>query len=153
MNAAPGTKVLLSDWSNLSYSRVGEFVGTVAHDQLKQVKAWSGQVLDFHRPRSMRVSAATTPVGCIVSLRTRQSFCLTAGKEATEGLPAWIDGEAVYLKADAGVKVVLSDVAMLPADRAVSLTGVAEAQDLRTAQTAQGVAVDVSRPRAMRVTR
>ena len=48
-------KVLLSDWDNLSYSRIGEFVGSVGTHEMKSVKAWNGQYLDFSRPRSMRV--------------------------------------------------------------------------------------------------
>ncbi|HEI0341381.1 M66 family glycomucinase StcE [Escherichia coli] len=48
-------KVLLSDWDNLSYNRIGEFVGNVYPNDMKKVKAWNGQYLDFSRPRSMRV--------------------------------------------------------------------------------------------------
>ena len=48
-------KVLLSDWDNLSYNRIGEFVGNVNPTDMKKVKAWNGQYLDFSRPRSMRV--------------------------------------------------------------------------------------------------
>ncbi|EHK1528007.1 TPA: M66 family glycomucinase StcE [Escherichia coli] len=48
-------KVLLSDWDNLSYNRIGEFVGNVNPADMKKVKAWNGQYLDFSRPRSMRV--------------------------------------------------------------------------------------------------
>lgn len=48
-------KVLLSDWDNLSYNRIGEFVGSVSPGEMKKVKAWNGQYLDFSKPRSMRV--------------------------------------------------------------------------------------------------
>lgn len=48
-------KVLLSDWDNLSDNRIGEFVGNVNPTDMKKVKAWNGQYLDFSRPRSMRV--------------------------------------------------------------------------------------------------
>ncbi|HHT0304135.1 TPA: M66 family metalloprotease [Raoultella planticola] len=48
-------KVLLSDWDNLSYNRIGEFVGSVSPADMKNVKAWNGQYLDFSKPRSMRV--------------------------------------------------------------------------------------------------
>ncbi len=48
-------KVLLSDWDNMSYNRIGEFVGNVNPADMKKVKAWNGQYLDFSRPRAMRV--------------------------------------------------------------------------------------------------
>ena len=48
-------KVLLSDWDNLLYNRIGEFVGSVSPGEMKKVKAWNGQYLDFSKPRSMRV--------------------------------------------------------------------------------------------------
>lgn len=48
-------KVLLSDKDNLSSNRIGEFVGNVMPEEMKNVKAWNGEYLDFSRPRSMRV--------------------------------------------------------------------------------------------------
>lgn len=48
-------KVLLSDWDNLSYNRIGVFTGNVGSNELKNVKAWSGEYLNFNKPRSMRV--------------------------------------------------------------------------------------------------
>ncbi|HEH9417661.1 TPA: peptidase M66 [Aeromonas sobria] len=55
VDAGLNAKVLLSDWNNLSYNRIGEFVGSVGTNEMKKVKAWNGQYLDFSRPRSMRV--------------------------------------------------------------------------------------------------
>lgn len=55
VDGGPKAKVLLSDWDNLSYNRVGEFIGNVGANDLRNVKAWNGQYLDFSRPRSMRV--------------------------------------------------------------------------------------------------
>ncbi|MEO2228677.1 M66 family metalloprotease [Escherichia coli] len=55
VDSGPKAKVLLSDWNNLSYNRIGEFVGSVSSMDLKKVKAWNGEYLDFSKPRSMRV--------------------------------------------------------------------------------------------------
>lgn len=150
VNAAPGTKVLLSDWANLSYNRIGVFVGSVGQEGLKQVKAWNGQVLDFSRPRSMRVSASTVPVGCVIGTQTREAFCLAAGQQALT-LPASLAGQEVYVKADPGVRVTLSDVATLAAPHTATFTGVVEAAVLREARDATGQPMNLSRPQAMRV--
>ncbi|WON78847.1 M66 family metalloprotease [Serratia sp. UGAL515B_01] len=55
VEAGSEAKVYLSDWDNLSYNRIGEFIGNVATSELKNVKAWNGMYLDFSKPRSMRV--------------------------------------------------------------------------------------------------
>ncbi len=55
VNAPQGVGVMLSDWDNLSYNRLATFTGYVSNDELKQVKARNGEVLDFSQPRSMRV--------------------------------------------------------------------------------------------------
>jgi|GEM_PF-1949129 len=55
VEADPGTAVQLSDWDNLSYNRVAEFSGFVQNWELKKVKAYSSEELDFSRPKSMRV--------------------------------------------------------------------------------------------------
>lgn len=55
VDAGLKAKVLLSDWDNLSYNRIGEFVGSVGTNDMKNIRAWNGQHLNFSRPRSMRV--------------------------------------------------------------------------------------------------
>lgn len=55
VDSGTNAKVLLSDWDDLSYNRIGEFVGSVSPGEMKKVKAWNGQYLDFSKPRSMRV--------------------------------------------------------------------------------------------------
>lgn len=55
VNAGANAKVLLSDWDNLSYNRIGEFTGMVDTSAMKNVKAWDGQYRDFSKPQSMRV--------------------------------------------------------------------------------------------------
>ncbi|KMZ11966.1 Hemolysin-like protein RbmC [Candidatus Burkholderia humilis] len=55
VEAPPGLAVMLSDWDNLSYNRVATFPGFVQNYELKKARAWSGEDLDFSRPKSMRV--------------------------------------------------------------------------------------------------
>jgi hypothetical protein len=55
VEAGSEAKVYLSDWDNLSYNRVGEFIGNIATSELKNVKAWNGIYIDFSKPRSMKV--------------------------------------------------------------------------------------------------
>jgi hypothetical protein len=55
VQAAPGLAVMLSDWDNLSYNRVATFPGFVQNWELRKARAWSGEDLDFSRPKSMRV--------------------------------------------------------------------------------------------------
>ena len=53
-----GLAVMLSDWDNLSYNRLGVFYENTSNSELKSVPAWNGQTLDFSHPRSMRVLSA-----------------------------------------------------------------------------------------------
>lgn len=55
VDAGLHAKVLLSDWDNLSYNRIGEFIGNVESQDMREVKGWNGVIIDFSRPRSMRV--------------------------------------------------------------------------------------------------
>ncbi|OAA73143.1 peptidase S1 and S6, chymotrypsin/Hap [Cordyceps fumosorosea ARSEF 2679] len=52
---APGARVQLCDWANLSYNRLATFDQFTQNWELRNVTAANGQVLDFSRPRSMRV--------------------------------------------------------------------------------------------------
>lgn len=54
VQAAPGIAAMLSDRNNLSYNRVATFPGFMQNWELKKVKAWNGDDLDFARPKSMR---------------------------------------------------------------------------------------------------
>ena len=48
-------RVILSDWSDMSHQRVAEFNGYTGTEELKSVRHWNGQYLNFSRARSMRV--------------------------------------------------------------------------------------------------
>jgi hypothetical protein len=50
-----GLAVMLSDWDNLSYNRLGVFYENTNNSDLKSVVARNGKTLDFSHPRSMRV--------------------------------------------------------------------------------------------------
>ncbi|WP_340480958.1 beta-prism lectin domain-containing protein [Vibrio anguillarum] len=59
--APEGLGVILSDWDNLSYNRLAVFGGNTSNAQLKSVKAYNGELLDFSHPRSMRVVSFDVP--------------------------------------------------------------------------------------------
>ncbi|MBD1555989.1 hemolysin [Vibrio sp. S9_S30] len=60
--APEGLAVMLSDWDNLSYNRLAVFTKDTNNEDLENVLAYNRQILDFSRPRSMRVlSHATVP--------------------------------------------------------------------------------------------
>lgn len=50
-----GLGVMVSDWDNLSYNRLAVFSGKTKNEQMRSVKAYNGEMLDFSKPRSMRV--------------------------------------------------------------------------------------------------
>ncbi|WP_205743770.1 calcium-binding protein [Grimontia sedimenti] len=62
-----GTAVMLSDWDNLSYNRLGVFNCVTPNSQLENVRARNGQNLDFSAPRSMRVLEGTTASDQIIN--------------------------------------------------------------------------------------
>ncbi len=68
---------MLSDWDNLSYNRLAVFDRFTGNEDLKNVKPYNENYLDFSKPRSMRVLASENyPEGCIVSRQTGERFCL-----------------------------------------------------------------------------
>ena len=66
-----GLKIILSDYDNLSYNRLGTFDSYTAYADLEHVKARNGEYLDFSSPHSMRVIATKkVPEACIISKYT-----------------------------------------------------------------------------------
>ncbi|EGQ9851616.1 hemolysin [Vibrio cholerae] len=55
VEAPLGLGIMLSDWDNLSYNRLAVFGGNTQNEQMRAVKAYNGETLDFSKPRSMRV--------------------------------------------------------------------------------------------------
>lgn len=153
VNAPEGTAVMLSDWDNLSYNRIATFIGTVEHNQLKNVKAYNGQTLDFSRPHSMRVLASNEPLGCIVSLETKEEYCLPVGKRSGYALPDYIVNHPVSVKASKGTAVMLSDWANLSYNRIAIFKGIIEHDQLKDVKAYNGQHLDFSHPRSMRVIR
>lgn len=151
VDAAPGTAVVLSDWDNLSYNRIATFAGTVENDRLKHVKAADGQYLDFSKPLSMRVVRDTTPVGCIVSLRSSAKYCLPAGQQSGDKLPSWIYGHEVQVDAPPGIAVTLSDSDGLSYNRVATFPGFVQNWELKKVKAWNGEDLDFSRPKSMRV--
>lgn len=150
VQADNGVSVMLSDWDNLSYNRIRTFTGTVENEKLRDLKAHDGQILDFSKPKSMRVQADTTPLGCIVSLTSAEKYCLPAGG-IVQSLPSWIKGQDVYVEADAGVSVMLSDVDGLANNRVAVFSGSATNEQLKKVQAYSSEILDFSKPASMRV--
>lgn len=151
VDSAPGTAVMLSDRENFSHDRIATFVGTVEHDRLKQVKAASGEYLDFSRPKAMRVVTDTTPLGCIVSLASGAKYCLPAGQTPHDSLPDWIYMHEVQIQAAPGTAVMLSDRDGLAHNRVATFAGFVQNWELKKVKAWNGEDLDFARPKSMRV--
>lgn len=99
----------------------------------------------------VRLASAEPPQGCIVSLRTNDSYCLAPGQQAASSTPAWIYAHAVRVDAAPGTAVELSDGDGLARGRVARLVGSVENEALRAVEADSGERLDVSRPRSMRV--
>lgn len=128
-----------------------EFVGTVESSRLKHVKANDGQYRDFSRPNAMRVRSSGKPLGCIVSLDSAQKYCLPAGQQPVQQLPAWIKGQDVFVQADQGVAVRLSDRPNFAYNRVATFSGTVSHDKLIKVRADNGEDLDFSRPVSMEV--
>ncbi len=146
-----GTKVMLSDWDNLSYNRLAVFDGSVLNNELQHIRARNGDYLDFSRPRSMRVQVSDTKLGCISSLYSPVSFCLPVGKRSQYTLPNWIYNHAVTVGTDRGVSVLLSDWDNLSYNRLARFEGNVTNDELKNVRVFNGEYLDFSHPKSMRV--
>ncbi|KXF81679.1 calcium-binding protein [Enterovibrio coralii] len=146
-----GAAVMLSDWDNLSYNRLAVFSGTVTNHELTNVKAYNGQHLDFSSPRSMRVVASNDKLGCIISLQTGDKYCLPVGKRSGYSLPSWIYAHEVYVQANEGAAVMLSDWDNLSYNRLAVFSGTTENRKMTNVKAYNGQYLDFSAPRSMRV--
>ena len=151
VEADPGVTVSLSDMEEFSESRMADFNGTVENSRLRKVKANNGQYLNFSRPKSMRVTASTTALGCIVSLETGEKYCLKAGDRSGYRLPDWIKGQEVFVHADPGAAVMLSDWDNLSYNRVAVFNGVVQNENLKRVKAYSGEVLNFSRPFSMRV--
>lgn len=146
-----GAAVMLSDWDNLSYNRIAVFEGTKTNRQLENVRARNGENLDFSRPRSMRVVASDKKLGCIVSLENGEKYCLPVGERSPYGLPSWIYNHQVYVQANQGAAVMLSDWDNLSYNRLAVFHGTVDNAKLKNVRAYNGQDLDFSHPRSMRV--
>ncbi|MEZ8082902.1 M66 family metalloprotease [Enterovibrio norvegicus] len=151
VQAEPGAKVVLSDYDNLSYRRIASFEGTVENRKLSNVLAQNGDYIDFSTPRSMRVEQSSTPLGCIVSLTTREQYCLPANQRSGYALPSWIRKHEVYVYADEGVKVRLGDWPNLSYNRTATFSQSMTNEELKSVKARNGQYLDFSRPQSMEV--
>ena len=152
VQADNGVAVVLSDKPNVPLDRIATFMGTVVQRKLRGVRANNGVERNFGRPRSMSVHPDSQALGCIVSLTSGDKFCLPAGGVANS-LPQWIKGHDVYVEADAGAAVMLSDVSKLARNRVAVFSGRVGHEHLKRVPAYSGQSLDFSRPRSMRVDR
>ncbi|CAE6937708.1 hypothetical protein ACOMICROBIO_GDFFDHBD_03002 [Vibrio sp. B1REV9] len=149
VHADQGTMVLLSDWDNLSYNHIAGFQGTVNTENLRNVQAWNGKLLNFDKPRSMKVaSTPNVPFGCIISGDLK--YCLTADKKLSK-VPEWLKGKEVYIQADSKVQVQLSNMEQPKPDDFVSFTGTVDTNKLKNVSTDSGELIDLSMPSFIKV--
>ena len=151
VQATQGSAVILSDWDNLSYSRIASFKGTTANSQLKNVMAANCQVLDFSNPRSMKVVENNELLSCIVSKDSGAKFCLAQGDNSGYSLPDWIRLHDFHVQAAKGSAVTLSDWDNLSYNRLASFIGNVANVRLKNVKAANGQMLDFSKPRSMRV--
>jgi Beta/Gamma crystallin len=99
----------------------------------------------------MRVVLGTRPLGCIVSLISAEKYCLPAEHRSEYELPAWIKRHEVFVQADNGVAVMLSDWPNLSYDRIATFSGVVEYEKLKNVRAQNREDLDFSHPVSMRV--
>ncbi|MGF1867781.1 calcium-binding protein [Enterovibrio norvegicus] len=95
--------------------------------------------------------ASDTPQGCIVSLETGAEYCLPVGKRSGYSLPSWIRSHEVYVQAEEGTAVMLSDWDNLSYNRLAVFEGTTTNRELTNVRAYNGQNLDFSAPRSMRV--
>ncbi|WP_407333953.1 calcium-binding protein [Enterovibrio sp. 27052020O] len=91
------------------------------------------------------------PQGCIVSLQTGEKYCLPVGERSGYSLPSWIKSHEVYVQAEEGSAVMLSDYDNLSYNRLAVFEGTVDNQKLSSVKAYNGQILDFSTPRSMRV--
>ncbi len=151
VQADSGVTVVLSDSDDASSTRLADFSGTVENEKLKYVKAYNGKYMNVSRPESMRLVPGSRPLGCIVSLQSGEKYCLKAGDRSGNSLPDWIKGHEVFVHADEGTAVMLSDRENLSHNRVAVFSGVVQHENLKRVKAHSGQELDFSRPVSMSV--
>ncbi|CDT64120.1 putative Chitinase [Vibrio coralliirubri] len=154
--APEGLAVMLSDWDNLSYNRLATFFGNKKNEELKEVEARNGQILDFSTPRSMRVvNDERRPhkdgTACIITIDTNEEYCLKAGESSGYSLPPYAYNKKVRVVAPEGLAVMLSDWDNLSYNRLATFSGNKTNEELKGVEARNGQILDFSTPRSMRV--
>ncbi len=92
------------------------------------------------------------PHACLVLVSTGQQFCQQKGEEPLSRLPDEFYRQPVYVQAEQGTEVILSDVDNL-ADktRKVYVVGTVLNEELKNAESSKGEIIDVSAPASMKV--
>lgn len=88
--------------------------------------------------------------GCILDIDSGGKFCLSAGQKSLI-LPDWIKGHNVYVQADPGTSVTLSDWSNLSYSRTATFVGTVVNEKLKHVKADNGEYLDFSQPFSMRV--
>lgn len=102
----------------------------------------------------LKTSTITTkeePKGCIVNIATGEEYCLSVGERSGYSLPASIYNKQVYINAQEGTEVILSDWDNLSYNRLASFAGTVENSQLKSVVAKNGQTLDFSHPRSMAV--
>ena len=156
VQADSGITVMLSDITDLAHNRLAAFTGTVENSALQRVRAMNGRLLNFKRPKTMKVwYSGAQPLGCVISLVSAEKYCLPIGSPESTDAPvprvllAWIRGHDVFVQADPGVSVVLYD----EWGNHASFSGMVQHQQLTQVRGASGSMIDLSQPIGISVAR
>lgn len=82
---------------------------------------------------------------------TAVNGCLPAGESAGYALPEWIKGLDVYVQANPGLSVMLSDWNNLSYGRTASFTGYVSNTNLKNVKADNGEYLNFNQPLSMRV--
>ena len=146
-----GLEVVLSDYGSIPNNHTASFDRYTENKQLEHVKARNGKYLDFSTPYSMLVvPTKKVPEACIVSRKSGEKFCLTAG-ELSYTLPAYIKGDEVDLQIPSGLVMVLSDDGSIPNNHTASFDRYTENKQLEHVKARNGKYLDFSAPYSMLV--
>ncbi|WP_455291477.1 M66 family metalloprotease [Vibrio parahaemolyticus] len=104
--------------------------------------------------KELKTSIVTTkeePKGCIVNIDSGEEYCLPVGESAGYSLPDSFYNKPVYINAQLGTAVELSDWSNLSYNRVATFVGTVEHSQLKKVLAKNGEELDLSHPRSMRV--
>ena len=92
------------------------------------------------------------PHACLVLISNGKQFCQQKGEESLARLPNEFYRQPIYVQAEQGTEVILSDVdGLMDKTRKVYVTGTVLNEELKNAKSSTGEVIDVSAPASMKV--